>query len=65
MKVPTSNGPFILDKEPTTMQYGYYYCALLDVPFSKEKDISESGYQKIILMVINYIQLSILRTAKT
>ena len=37
MKVPTSIGSFILDKEPTTMQYGYYYCALLDVPFSKEK----------------------------
>ena len=37
MKVPTSIGPFILDKEPTTMQYGYYYCALLDVPFSLEK----------------------------
>ena len=37
MKVPTNIGPFILDKEPTTMQYGYYYHALLDVPFSEEK----------------------------
>ena len=37
MKIPERIGPFFLDKSPTTMQYGYYYCALLDVPFSKEK----------------------------
>ena len=37
MKIPTKIGPFSLDKSPTTMQYGYYYCGLLDVPFSKEK----------------------------
>lgn len=30
-------GPFILDKAKTTMKYGHYYKALLDVPFSKEK----------------------------
>ena len=30
-------GPFLLDKAKTTMKYGHYYKALLDVPFSKEK----------------------------
>lgn len=30
-------GPFVLDKTKTTMKYGHYYKALLDVPFSKEK----------------------------
>ena len=30
-------GPFILDKAKTTMKYGHYYKALLDVPFSREK----------------------------
>ena len=37
MKLPESIGPFSLDNSPSTMQYGYYYCTLLDVPFSKEK----------------------------
>ena len=37
MILPETIGPFVLDKSPTTMQHGYYYCALLDVPFSKEK----------------------------
>ena len=35
--IPKSIGPFILDKTKTTMTYGYYYHALLNVPFSKEK----------------------------
>ena len=35
--IPNSIGPFVLDKRKTTMKYGYYYHALLDVPFSKEK----------------------------
>ena len=30
-------GPFVLDKSKTTMKYGHYFKALLDVPFSKEK----------------------------
>ena len=30
-------GPFRLDKAKTTMKYGHYYKALLDVPFSREK----------------------------
>ena len=30
-------GPFVLDKAKTTMKYGHYFKALLDVPFSKEK----------------------------
>lgn len=37
MKAPHSIGPFVLDKSPTTMQYGYYYHAFLDVSFAKEK----------------------------
>ena len=37
MKIPESIGPFSLDKSPTTMKYGYYYRALFDIPFSKEK----------------------------
>ena len=37
MKVPENIGPFHLDKSQTTMKYGYYYHALLDVSFAKEK----------------------------
>ena len=37
MKIPESIGPFSLDKSSTTMQYGYYYHAVLDVHFAKEK----------------------------
>ena len=30
-------GPFLLDESQTTMQYGYYYSALFNVPFAQEK----------------------------
>ena len=37
MNIPTSIGPFNLYiNKPTTMQYGYYYCAEMVLPFSKE-----------------------------
>ena len=37
MNIPNKIGPFILDtNKPTTMQYGYYYCAEMVLPFSKE-----------------------------
>ena len=37
MKIPENIGPFLLDKSPSTMEYGYYYHALFNVPFSEEK----------------------------
>ena len=37
MSIPNKIGPFTLDKSQTTMQYGYCFKALLDVPFAIEK----------------------------
>lgn len=37
MKIQKTIGPFSLDNSPTTMQYGFYYHALLDVSFAKDK----------------------------
>ena len=35
--IPEKIGPFSFDKSASTMKYGFYYKALLGVPFSEEK----------------------------
>ena len=37
MNIPNKIGPFVrYTKKPTAMQYGYYYCAEMILPFAKE-----------------------------